>query len=145
MCTLGPGSVLCRQELGESSLLKLCQSWEERAEEQLTLKQEEGEAGWASEAPGRGRQNPQSLGVHRPGLGGGLQIIPLPCACHSPGEWTQRDSLARGQRRVRPKLTHGWVGARNHAGSYPLGSSALPSSRAVSLSDSSKPAKSFRL
>lgn len=69
MCTLGPGSVLCRQELGESSLLKLCQSWEERAEEQLTLKQEEGEAGWASGAPGRGRQNPQSFGVHRPGLG----------------------------------------------------------------------------
>lgn len=72
MCTLGLGSVLCRQELGESSLLKLCQSWEERAEEQLTLKQEEGEAGWASkapEAPGRGRQNPPSSGGHRPGVG----------------------------------------------------------------------------
>lgn len=56
MCTLGLGSVLCRQELRESSLLKLCQGWEERAEEQLTLKQEEGEAVWASEAlAGAGR------------------------------------------------------------------------------------------
>lgn len=100
MCTLGPGSVPCRQELGESNLLRMCQNWEERAEEQLTLKQEEGEAGQASEAPRRGRQSPQSFGVHRPRVGGGLQILPLPCAHHSPVEWTKGDYLAGGQCRV---------------------------------------------
>lgn len=44
MCP-GPGFVLCRQELEERCLLKVCQTWEERAEEHLTMKQEEGEGG----------------------------------------------------------------------------------------------------
>lgn len=85
MCTLGLGSVLCRQELEECSLLKLSQNWEERTEEHLTLKQEEGEAGPAGEAPHRGRQNPQSFGVHRPRTGVGLQIPPQPCVVHPVG------------------------------------------------------------
>lgn len=61
MCP-GPGFVLCRQELEERCLLKVCQTWEERAEEHLTMKQEEGEGGlW--------------------GCGGrsGGRITPLPC------------------------------------------------------------------
>lgn len=55
MCP-GPGSVLCRQELEERCLLNVCQTWEERAEEHLTMKQEEGEggpsrgAGWGGRA-----------------------------------------------------------------------------------------------
>ena len=54
----GPGSVLCRQELEERCLLNVCQTWEERAEEHLTMKQEEGEGG-----PSRGL-----------GWGGGLSV-----------------------------------------------------------------------
>lgn len=57
-CTLDPGSVVCRQELEERSLIKLPQNWEEQTEEHLTLKQEEGEAGLAREAPHRGGQSP---------------------------------------------------------------------------------------
>ena len=57
MCP-GPGSVLCRQELEERCLLNVCQTWEERAEEHLTMKQEEGEGG-----PSRGS-----------GWGGGLSV-----------------------------------------------------------------------
>lgn len=63
MCALCPGSVLCRQELEEHCLLKVCQIWEERSEEHLTLKQEEGEGGPGQGSPLRGRQNPQSLGL----------------------------------------------------------------------------------
>lgn len=37
------GPLFCRQELEEHGLFKLYQSWEERSEEHLTLKQEEGE------------------------------------------------------------------------------------------------------
>lgn len=54
-------------------------------EEHLTLKQEEGEAGLAREAPHRGRQNPQSFEVLRPGTGVGLQIPPQPCVVHPVG------------------------------------------------------------
>lgn len=51
-----------RQEPEEHSILKLCQSWEERAEEHLTLRQEEGEDGFV-----------------RVGRWGALQLVPLPC------------------------------------------------------------------
>lgn len=64
MCP-GPGSVLCRQELEERCLLKVCQTWEERAEEHLTMKQEEGEGGPSREVgggPSQCRGGPQSLG-----------------------------------------------------------------------------------
>lgn len=37
------GPLFCRQEPEEHGLFKLYQSWEERSEEHLTLKQEEGE------------------------------------------------------------------------------------------------------
>nr|XP_019608632.1 PREDICTED: spermatogenesis-associated protein 21 [Rhinolophus sinicus] len=50
-----------RQELGESSLLKLCQSWEERAEEQLTLKQEEAFRSYFEIFSGQGEVDARSL------------------------------------------------------------------------------------
>lgn len=78
MCALCLGSVLCRQELEERGLLKLYQNWDERLEEHLTLRQEEGEGRPARGSPTRGRSlSPQEQG----GLGGeahrGLQITPL--------------------------------------------------------------------
>lgn len=68
-------SVLCRQELEERGLLKLYQNWEERSEEHLTLKQEEGEGRPAPEAPPsapwpwapRGRLGGQCEGAAGPG------------------------------------------------------------------------------
>lgn len=63
MCALCLGSVLCRQELEERGLLKLYQNWDERLEEHLTLRQEEGEGGSARGSPTRGRSlSPQERG-----------------------------------------------------------------------------------
>lgn len=56
MCTLGPGSVLRRHGRDARSLLTWHRNREERAKKQLTLKQEEGEAGQPAKllaGPGR--------------------------------------------------------------------------------------------
>ncbi|KAI4574381.1 hypothetical protein MJT46_003660 [Ovis ammon polii x Ovis aries] len=60
MCP-GPGSVLCRQELEERCLLKVCQTWEERAEEHLTMKQEEAFRSYFEIFNGHGEVDAQSL------------------------------------------------------------------------------------
>ncbi|KAM5270272.1 spermatogenesis-associated protein 21 isoform 2-T2 [Hipposideros larvatus] len=50
-----------RQEPGESGLLRLCQNWEERAEEQLTLKQEEAFRSYFEIFSGQGKVDARSL------------------------------------------------------------------------------------
>ncbi|OWK12755.1 hypothetical protein Celaphus_00014675, partial [Cervus elaphus hippelaphus] len=60
MCP-GPGFVLCRQELEERCLLKVCQTWEERAEEHLTMKQEEAFRSYFEIFNGHGEVDAQSL------------------------------------------------------------------------------------
>ncbi|XP_010860819.1 PREDICTED: spermatogenesis-associated protein 21 [Bison bison bison] len=60
MCP-GPGSVLCRQELEERCLLNVCQTWEERAEEHLTMKQEEAFRSYFEIFNGHGEVDAQSL------------------------------------------------------------------------------------
>lgn len=73
-CTLGPGSVLHRHGLEASSLLTWHQNWEERADKQLTLKQEKGEAGQPAKAlPGPGRALSPS-GFVDPGWGVGYTV-----------------------------------------------------------------------
>ncbi|XP_044794173.1 spermatogenesis-associated protein 21 isoform X3 [Bubalus bubalis] len=57
----GPGSVLCRQELEERCLLNVCQTWEERAEEHLTMKQEEAFRSYFEIFNGHGEVDAQSL------------------------------------------------------------------------------------
>ncbi|KAB1268816.1 Spermatogenesis-associated protein 21 [Camelus dromedarius] len=54
-------SVLCRQELEEHCLLKMYQTWEERSEEHLTLKQEEAFRSYFEIFNGHGEVDAQSL------------------------------------------------------------------------------------
>lgn len=70
MCDPGLGSVLCRQEPEDRCLLKLHQNWEERAEDHLTLKQEEGELSQRRPSRGQARPGPQTFGVYRSRVGG---------------------------------------------------------------------------
>lgn len=105
--------VFRRQELEERCLLNLYQNWEERAEEHLTLKQEEGEA-WPGKPLARPGRTLRPLGFIDPGWGvvyrsGGCPV-PTPAPWSGPGDY-----LARGLCRVGgwPKLTHHWVGGQN--------------------------------
>uniref|UniRef100_A0A8C6D5V6 Spermatosis associated 21 n=1 Tax=Moschus moschiferus TaxID=68415 RepID=A0A8C6D5V6_MOSMO len=57
----GERSLKARQELEERSLLKLCQTWEERAEEHLTMKQEDAFRSYFEIFSGHGEVDAQSL------------------------------------------------------------------------------------
>lgn len=80
VCPTRPGSLLCRQELEEHCLQKVCQTWEERSEEEnLTLQQEEGEGRPGQGSPFEGQAD-LSPWVYRPGAGEGVAAVPVPAS-----------------------------------------------------------------